>query len=133
MPTASHHIVLGTELARDVVKDLAAGSFGTEGVELKISRFVTEPLNQIRVRAEARARPEGDVMSRPGLRITIRRKTVAEAEPVALAITERYHKQPLNLERFHALFTLEVTDEPVREGRNYVLYDLPFSVVAQPK
>lgn len=139
MPTATHHIVLGFEVAKELCRFIAVSGLGTfQGASsvppnaraIKLGRISPEPLEQIAVRAENGQR---GYLSYPRIRIWVQAKNVVACKATVAQLYELLdHKRP-RLQTIQAFFKADASDEDVRQAQNYVRFPIGFSVICHPK
>jgi hypothetical protein len=134
MPTATHHMVMGYELARDVAGFLATISgLGTLGTDIKVDESPPSPTPLITVHADPGYIATGEVLSSPELRITVRDKKKTLVREKVIKIYEALHRQHPPLERFYAFFRARYSDDFSKDVNSWYVGEIAIETQAHPK
>jgi hypothetical protein len=134
MPTATHHMVMGYELARDVAGFLATiPGLGTLGTDIKVDESPPSPTPLITVHADPGYIGTGEVLSSPELRITVRDKKKTLVREKVIKIYEALHRKKPPLERFDAFFRIRYTDDYSRDVNDWYVGEIAVETLAYPR
>lgn len=133
MPTSTHYIVMGYELARDVAVYLGTTGLGTFGDDIKVDEMPDNPVEMISVTGEDGLIAPGQVISSPVIRVTVRDKEKKLARPRMMQVYELLHRQRPPLERFYAFFIAESHDDYGKNVNNRYVYEVRLATMAHPK